>query len=101
MSDLLERLRADTGQSVFCALCHEAADEIERLRSDRDHHRRLYCKTDDENAKLEAEIERLRAALRAVVDCDEKYELTAYYNYDDIRKVTARARAALEVVTKL
>lgn len=45
-----------------------------------------------------AEIERLRAALTAVVECDDKFELTPYDYLHDTEKVKAamaQARVAL------
>jgi hypothetical protein len=45
-----------------------------------------------------AERERLRAALKALVECDEKHEFTAYdsmHGNDEIRAVMKRARDAL------
>lgn len=47
---------------------------------------------------LIAEIERLRAALQAVVNCDAELDLTPYdymHNNDRVRAVIERAKAAL------
>lgn len=42
--DIVARLRDADGGYGFRAICQEAADDIERLREERDHARRRVCK---------------------------------------------------------
>ena len=68
MTDIVERLRAFVAGEAMLAeeAIAEAADEIERLRADKDVQRSQDRNTAYEGdiALLEAEIERLRAALQ-------------------------------------
>ena len=65
MSDLIERLRSPTSGNAL--LCHNAADEIERLRAEI---KGLHALCDEWKALVlefyEPQIERLRAALHSI-----------------------------------
>ena len=50
--DIVTRLRDIEGGYGFRAICREAADEIERLRKERDEARREACETTEENLSL-------------------------------------------------
>ena len=75
MSDLVERLRAlgqDSVGNYGMPVAIEAADEIERLRAERDSFYMDYrMKCDEQTKALHVEVERLRAerdALRGKLD---------------------------------
>ena len=49
-TDIVARLRGITWMGSD-SLCHQAADEIERLRKERDEARRMYCSMVENNAR--------------------------------------------------
>jgi len=79
MSDDIEGCWAAREDLVACAPLTRALDEIERLRAARDAARheaqaatKLILEHQSKNCHLHAEISRLRAALREIVDCPQK-----------------------------
>lgn len=65
--------------------CHEAADEIERLRAERDAYRDLANELSDAffNSHWQAQIERLRTAGDALDACVNQFGDTDNWTHDD------------------
>jgi ElaB/YqjD/DUF883 family membrane-anchored ribosome-binding protein len=101
MTDITERLRM---QEI--ADCHEAADEIEKLREALDHCDSVMTMEAHESAKRGAEIEKLRALLKECADeladqVEGQYAKTKDHpamkrRYDRDMQPVRDARAALE-----
>ena len=66
-SDLVTRLRSINPSALFSAIAREAADEIERLRADRDHWHEARRNAIEAGDELLREIERLRSDRREML----------------------------------
>jgi hypothetical protein len=75
MSDIVERLRhhAKVGDGWTRPVASEAADEIDRLRSEVEGYRATMDAASDDLDKLAFDRDRLRAALRNAADVIENY----------------------------
>lgn len=68
MSDIVERLRTAYRRENYAGVLFEAADEIERLNRQANAMRNGHLGAVNKLRKAEAEIERLRAALKPFAD---------------------------------
>lgn len=97
--DIVERLRGDYGLPIAfetIPICHEAADEIERLREQVDFERASLQAAFGELRKLDGDIERLHQQNAELVKTLRKYADEEYNGYN---ANGGHARAAIAKAT--
>jgi hypothetical protein len=89
--DIVARLRDNSGNDIY--LCDDAADEIERLRSDNKHLERMWIDLINTCRTKSDRVVQLRAALDKIANGPRDADLSYLELYVELK---LEARAALE-----